>query len=68
MIEKLQVLGKEIVLPSPLGEEEVSNTANLLKLIREIDESIASQLQGTSFTVEINEKVGIVVRSGAVMG
>lgn len=67
-VEKLQVLGKEVVLPAPLSDDEVMDKDTLITLLKELDEDTANQLENVEFTITIEQTTAVIVRASAVMG
>lgn len=67
-VKKLQVLGKEVVLPAPLEEDEIMDKDTLITLLKELDEEIANQLENVEFTITIEQTTAVIVRASAVMG
>lgn len=67
MFEKIQALGKEIILPTAV-DIDPSDTSAFLSILRDLDADLAGQLDGIQFFLRAEGSTLVAYRDGAVMG
>lgn len=68
MIDQIQVLGKEILLPVEMKESEINEKDKLLSILYDLNPEIAEKLESQEYSLRVEGNTLIVYRTGAFMG
>lgn len=68
MIDQIQVLGKEILLPAEMKESEINEKDKLLSILYDLNPEIAEKLESQEYSLRVEGNILVVYRTGAFMG
>lgn len=68
MIDQIQVLGKEILLPVEMKESEINEKDKLLSILYDLNPEIAEKLESQEYSLRVEGNILVVYRTGAFMG